>query len=39
VQTDAKGQAHVEFYNNGFSTGLHISAEGITKDGIPMVGE
>jgi hypothetical protein len=39
VQTDAKGQAHVEFYNNGFSTGLHISAEGITKGGMPMVGE
>lgn len=34
VRTDDKGQAEIEFYNNGFSKKLKLSAEGITTDGI-----
>lgn len=31
--TDADGHAHIEFYNNGFSKQLSVSAEGITANG------
>lgn len=37
VTTDENGQAHIEFYNNSFSKQFVISAEGITKDGVPIV--
>lgn len=33
LQTDEEGKAAVEFYNNGFSTSLKVSAEGISSDG------
>ena len=34
LTTDDKGQAKVMFYNNGYSKQFHISAEGITPQGI-----
>ena len=34
LTTDANGQAEVLFYNNGYSKQFHISAEGITPQGI-----
>ena len=34
LTTDAEGQAEVLFYNNGYSKQFHISAEGITTQGI-----
>ena len=34
LTTDAEGQAEVLFYNNGYSKQFHISAEGITPQGI-----
>jgi hypothetical protein len=37
VTTDENGHAHIEFYNNSFSKQFVISAEGITKDGVPIV--
>jgi hypothetical protein len=37
VTTDGEGRAHVEFFNNGFSKNLCISAEGISRDGTPFV--
>ena len=37
VTTDADGYASVSFYNNGYSRTLTISAEGLTKDGIPII--
>jgi len=37
VTTDENGLAHIEFYNNSFSKQFVISAEGITKDGVPLV--
>ena len=37
VQTDADGHAHIEFFNNGFSTRLAVSAEGITASGQPIM--
>src|SRR5574344_2095007 len=37
VTTDENGLAHIEFYNNSFSKQFVISAEGITKDGVPIV--
>lgn len=33
LETDAEGKATVEFYNNGYSTRLSVSAEGIASDG------
>lgn len=33
VRTDEEGQAEIEFYNNGFSKKLNVSAEGITAGG------
>ena len=33
ASTDAQGRTHIEFYNNGFSKHLTVSAEGITADG------
>lgn len=37
VKTDADGRAHIEFYNNGFSRRLAVSAEGITANGQPIM--
>ncbi len=37
VTTDADGYASVSFFNNGFSHALTISAEGLTKDGVPII--
>ena len=34
LTTDGNGQAEVLFYNNGYSKQFHISAEGITSEGI-----
>lgn len=36
LTTDAEGQAEILFYNNGYSKHFHISAEGITPQGIVM---
>ena len=36
--TNDKGQAHLEFYNNGFSRSIAVSAEGITAGGTPICG-
>jgi hypothetical protein len=36
LTTDANGQAEVLFYNNGYSKQFHISAEGITPQGLVM---
>lgn len=37
VTTDANGAADVSFYNNGYSRSLTVSAEGLTKDGVPLL--
>ncbi len=37
VTTDENGYASVSFFNNGYSRALTISAEGLTKDGIPII--
>lgn len=37
VQTDSAGMASVSFYNNATCQKIDISAEGITKDGMPFV--
>jgi hypothetical protein len=37
VTTDSRGKANVEFYNNSSCRQMIISAEGITKDGIPLI--
>ena len=37
VRTDANGRAHIEFFNNGFSRRLSVSAEGITANGQPIM--
>ena len=37
VTTDENGYAHIEFYNNSFSKQFVISAEGLTKDGTPII--
>ena len=37
VATDSTGRATVSFYNNGYSRALTISAEGLTKDGVPII--
>ena len=37
VTTDGNGSVHIEFYNNSFSKQFVISAEGITKDGVPII--
>jgi hypothetical protein len=34
LTTDANGRAEVLFYNNGYSKQFHISAEGITPQGV-----
>ena len=39
VSTDAEGRAHIEFFNNGFSKSLSVSAEGITAGGQPIISE
>ena len=36
VKTDQDGRVHVEFFNNGFSQKLAVSAEGITPNGQPI---
>lgn len=35
IRTDEEGKASISFYNNGICKKLILSAEGITKDGIP----
>lgn len=37
VTTDAEGRAHIEFFNNGFSQHLAVSAEGLTAGGQPII--
>jgi len=37
VTTDADGYASVSFFNNGYSRALTISAEGLKKDGVPII--
>lgn len=37
VITDREGHAEVKFYNNSYSTGINVSAAGITSSGIPYV--
>ena len=37
VTTDSTGCANVSFYNNGYSRSLTVSAEGLTKDGVPIL--
>ena len=37
VKTDSEGNAKVSFYNNAWCKIIEISAEGVTKEGIPMV--
>lgn len=37
VKTDNQGHASVQFYNNGTSRELIISAEGLTSQGVPVV--
>jgi hypothetical protein len=39
VTTDSTGCATLSFYNNGYSRSLTVSAEGLTKDGIPIINE
>jgi uncharacterized protein YfaS (alpha-2-macroglobulin family) len=39
VQTDANGNANIEFWNNSECTQILISAEGITSDGKAIVYE
>ena len=39
VKTDKNGKASVSFYNNSTCKHIHISAEGITKEGEPVVYE
>ena len=34
--TDPEGRVHLEFFNNGFSERLAVSAEGITANGQPI---
>ena len=36
MTTDLEGRAHLEFFNNGFSERLVVSAEGITANGQPI---
>ena len=36
VTTDSEGRAHMEFFNNGFSQSLKVSAEGLTPNGQPI---
>lgn len=37
VKTDKDGRAHIEFFNNGFSQKLAVSAEGLTPNGQPIM--
>ena len=36
VKTDNAGKVHIRFYNNHFCRKINISAEGLTKEGIPV---
>lgn len=36
LTTDTEGKAEIQFYNNGYSKQFHISAEGITPQGVVM---
>ena len=38
VETDVNGKAQLNFYNNGTVTRPVVSAEGITADGVPVLG-
>ena len=37
VTTDSSGHATLSFYNNGYSRTLTVSAEGLTRDGVPII--
>ncbi len=37
VETDSTGTAHVEFYNNSYSTKFNLSGAGITAGGVPYI--
>ncbi|MBR1416056.1 MAG: hypothetical protein IJ570_09390 [Prevotella sp.] len=37
LRTDEEGRVHVEFFNNGFSKSLRVSAEGVTAGGQPIL--
>ena len=37
VTTDKDGKAKIDFYNNSSCKQMFISAEGITKDGTPII--
>ncbi|GHT14239.1 hypothetical protein FACS189426_20270 [Bacteroidia bacterium] len=39
VKTDSLGQAGVVFYNNNSCKKMSVSAEGLTKDGIPVISD
>lgn len=39
VKTDSTGRATVQFYNNSTCKQINISAEGVTSNGIPVVGK
>ncbi|MDD3321235.1 MAG: hypothetical protein PHS59_07315 [Paludibacter sp.] len=39
VKTDSTGKTTVQLYNNITCKHINISAEGITSDGIPVVGK
>ncbi|MBR5962744.1 MAG: hypothetical protein IK000_01175 [Bacteroidaceae bacterium] len=39
VTTDETGRATVSFYNNGYSRAFTVSAEGLTKEGIPIINQ
>jgi hypothetical protein len=39
VKTDEQGKAVIQFYNNSFCRKINISAEGITKNGMPVAAQ
>lgn len=39
VKTDSNGKAQVSFYNNSTCKHINISAETVTKEGVPVVGK
>jgi len=39
IKTDEQGKASIRFYNNSYCRKINISAEGITKNGIPIVAQ
>jgi hypothetical protein len=39
VKTDEQGNASIRFYNNDFCRKINVSAEGITKSGVPIIAQ